>query len=53
MATTKTAGLSDEEKAEMRASDPRAAEIIDRSEALTPEELMRLHGTIREMGMAR
>jgi len=45
--------MTDEEKAEMRASDPRAAEIIDRSEALTPEELMRLHGSIREMGMAR
>ena len=38
---------------EMRASDARAAEIIDRSEALTPEELTRLHGAIREMGMAR
>ncbi len=45
--------MTDEEKAEMRASDPRAAEIIDRSEGLTEEELMRLHGAIREMGMAR
>jgi hypothetical protein len=45
--------MTDEEKAEMRASDPRAAEIIDRSEALSEEELMRLHGAIREMGMAR
>jgi hypothetical protein len=45
--------MTDEEKAEMRASDPRAAEIIDRSEALTEEELIRLHGAIREMGMAR
>jgi hypothetical protein len=45
--------MTDEEKAEMRASDPRAAEIIDRTEALSEEELMRLHGTIREVGMAR
>jgi hypothetical protein len=45
--------MTDGEKAEMRASDPRAAEIIDRSEALSEEELMRLHGAIREMGMAR
>jgi hypothetical protein len=45
--------LTDEEKAEMRASDPRAREILDRTEALSPEELMRLHGTIRELGMAR
>ena len=29
--------LTDEEKAEMRASDPRAREILERTEALTPE----------------
>jgi hypothetical protein len=40
-------GLTDEEKAEMRATDPRAREILDRTEALTPEELMRLHGMVR------
>jgi hypothetical protein len=45
--------MTDEEKAEMRASDPRAKEIIERTEALTEDELMRLHGTIREFGMAR
>lgn len=45
--------LTDEEKAEMRASDPRAREILERTEALTPEELMALHGTIREFGMSR
>ena len=45
--------LTDEEKAEMAASDPRAREILERTEALTPEQLMALHGTIREFGMAR
>jgi hypothetical protein len=45
--------LTDEEKADMAASDPRAKEILERTEALTPEELMRLHGAIREFGMAR
>ena len=45
--------LTDEEKAEMRATDPRAREILERTEALTPEQLMRLHGTIRELGMER
>jgi hypothetical protein len=45
--------LTDEEKEEMRASDPRARKILERTEALTPEELMRLHGAIREFGMAR
>jgi hypothetical protein len=45
--------LTDKEKAEMAASDPRARAILERTEALTPEELMRLHGAIREFGMAR
>jgi hypothetical protein len=39
--------LTDAEKAEMRASDPRAREILDRTEALTPEQLLRLHGVRR------
>jgi hypothetical protein len=37
----------------MRASDPRARAILERTEALTPEELMRLHGTIREFAEVR
>jgi hypothetical protein len=45
--------LTDAEKEEMRASDPRAREILDRTEALSEDELMRLHGAIREFGMAR
>jgi hypothetical protein len=40
--------LTDEEKAEMRDSDPRAREILERTEALSEEELLRLHGAIRE-----
>jgi hypothetical protein len=40
-------GLTDEEKEEMRATDPRAREILERTEALTPEQLMRLHGVVR------
>jgi hypothetical protein len=45
--------LTDEEKAEMRATDPRAREILDRTENLNEEELMRLHGAIREFGAVR
>jgi hypothetical protein len=45
--------LTDEEKEEMRASDPRAREILERTEALTPEQLMRLHGAIREFAEVR
>jgi hypothetical protein len=42
--------LTDEEKAEMRDSDPRAREILERTEALTPEQLMRLHGRLTDLG---
>jgi hypothetical protein len=39
--------LTDEEKQEMRESDARAREILERTESLTPEQLMQLHGVIR------
>ena len=39
--------LTDAEKDEVRASDPRARELLERTEALTPEQLMALHGTVR------
>ncbi|CAA9406002.1 MAG: Uncharacterized protein MSMEG_2715 [uncultured Rubrobacteraceae bacterium] len=45
--------LTDEEKEEMRASDPRGREILDRCESLSPEELMRLNGTFRDIRMLR
>jgi len=45
--------LTDEEKEEMRATDPRTREILERTESLSDEELMRLHGTIRDIGLAR
>ena len=45
--------LTDEEKAEMRASDPRAREILERTESLSEAEIMRLNGAIREFGMQR
>jgi hypothetical protein len=39
--------LTDEEKAEVRASEERARQILERAESLPPEHLMKLHGTIR------
>jgi hypothetical protein len=45
--------LTDEEKEEMRASDPRAREILERCESLSQEELMNLHGAVREFRMLR
>jgi hypothetical protein len=45
--------LSDDEKREMRESDPRSREILERTESLTPEELMGMHGAIRGMQAIR
>ena len=42
-------GLTDEEKREMRAGDPRGKEILERTEAMTDDEIRRLHGAIREL----
>ena len=39
--------MTDEEKREARATDPRARAILDRIEALSPEALAALHGTMR------
>ena len=46
--TLRVLTLTDEEKAQARATDPRAAAIIDRCEQLTPEELQGLHGIMRD-----
>jgi hypothetical protein len=45
--------MTDEEKADMRDADPRTREILERTEALTGEQLMALHGAIREFGLER
>ncbi len=50
--TLRVMTLTDEEKAQARATDPRAAAIIDRCEAMSPEELQRLHGILREPAAA-
>ena len=38
--------LSDDEREEARATDPRARAIVERAERFGPEELGRLHGTL-------
>ncbi|HEY2666385.1 MAG TPA: hypothetical protein VGK51_06075 [Actinomycetota bacterium] len=43
----RTMTLTDEEKAEARATDPRAAAIIDRVDDMPPEIMDRLHGAVR------
>jgi hypothetical protein len=39
--------LTDEEKKQMRDGDPQAREILERSEALPADHLMKLHGALR------
>lgn len=45
--TLRTLALTDDEKQEARQTDPRAAAIVDRVEAMPREILERLHGAIR------
>ena len=45
--------LTDDEKAEARATDRRAAAIVDRIDDMTPDALARLHGTMRELRPVR
>lgn len=41
--------MTDDEKREMRNSDARARKILERTESLPMEQLMKLHGTLREI----
>jgi hypothetical protein len=45
--TLRTMALTDAEKAQARATDPRAAEIMDRLDDMPAEMLERMHGAIR------
>jgi hypothetical protein len=46
--TLRVMTMTDEEKAAARATDPRAADIIDRCDAMTPEAMQQLHGILRD-----
>jgi len=41
--------MTDDEKREMRSTDDRARKMLERTENLPMEHLMKLHGTLREM----
>jgi hypothetical protein len=51
--TLRTLALSAEEKAAARATDPRAAALIDRVDAMDAPTMAQLHGTIRAMSANR
>jgi hypothetical protein len=45
--TLRTLALSDDEKLQARATDARAAALIDRVEAMDASDIVKLHGTVR------
>jgi hypothetical protein len=45
--------MTDEERSAMRDCDPRAREILQRTESLSDEQIMRLNGAVREFGLVR
>jgi hypothetical protein len=46
--TLRVMTMTDEEKAQARATDPRAARIIDQCDDMSAEDMARLHGVLRE-----
>lgn len=47
--TLRTRTLTDEEKRQARATDPKAARIIDQVDAMPPQVYERLHGALRDL----
>ena len=47
--TLRVLTMTDAEKEEMRESDARARQILERTESLTPEQLLKMHGVVREL----
>lgn len=45
--------LTDEEKREMRGADARARQILERTETLPAEQLMKMHGALRSLRPAK
>ena len=39
--------MTDQEKEEMRNSDPHLRDLLERTESLSPEQLWKLHGVLR------
>jgi hypothetical protein len=50
--TLRVMTMTDDEKAQARATDPLAAQIIDRCDAMSPEAMQRLHGVLRDPRLA-
>jgi hypothetical protein len=46
--TLRVMTMTEEEKAQARATDPRAARIIDQCDTMSPDAMARLHGVLRD-----
>jgi hypothetical protein len=49
--TLRVLTMTDQEKQEMRNADPRARDLLARTESLSPQQMMRLHGALRNPHM--
>jgi hypothetical protein len=47
--TLRVMTMTDAEKEEMRQSDPRARRILERTESLPEDQLLKMHGVVREL----
>jgi hypothetical protein len=47
--TLRVMTMTDAEKEEMRRSDPRARRILERTESLPEDQLLKMHGVVREL----
>jgi hypothetical protein len=47
--TLRVITMTDAEKEEMRRSDPRARRILERTESLPEDQLLKMHGVVREL----
>jgi hypothetical protein len=53
MLTLRVLTLTDAEKREMRNGDPRARRILERTESLSAESMLKAHGVIRSLRQVR
>jgi hypothetical protein len=50
MLTLRVLTLTDDEKLEMQQADERTRELLARTEQISSEQLMKLHGVVRNLG---
>ena len=51
--TLRIMSLTDDEKREMRSTDELARKLLERTESMSPEQLMNLHGVMKKTSRAK